>query len=173
MTQPVIVRDTKDCLPKQSAIAWVQLVDRSPTTTFVRPAHRYLYPYTHPQTGFHIGIRLDRVVFQIETLSGQINVLSYKIDGAVTQIKEHGQQTISSISNNFNKDTIENVNRMLRIIKEKTHDWPVTALIVVGVTAFVLILVTFLFLITKGGEKIVEKKYKKKALIADHDIENL
>ncbi|KAK6754036.1 hypothetical protein RB195_013187 [Necator americanus] len=120
-----------------------------------------------------INASIDRVVFQIETLSGQINVLSYKIDGAVTQIKEHGQQTISSISNNFNKDTIENVNRMLRIIKEKTHDWPVTALIVVGVTAFVLILVTFLFLITKGGEKIVEKKYKKKALIADHDIENL
>ncbi|RCN32596.1 hypothetical protein ANCCAN_21596 [Ancylostoma caninum] len=59
------------------------------------------------------------------------------------------------------------------IIQEKTHDWPVTALIVVGITALVLILITFLFLMAKGGEKIVEKKYKKKALMQDHDIENL
>ncbi|EYC05009.1 hypothetical protein Y032_0084g1725 [Ancylostoma ceylanicum] len=116
---------------------------------------------------------IDRVVFQIEVLSGQINVLSYKIDDAVAELKERGQQTVSSITNNFNNDAIENVKRMLHIIQAKTHDWPVTALIVVGITALVLILITFLFLIAKGGEKIVEKKYKKKALIQDHDIENL
>ncbi|VDM72081.1 unnamed protein product [Strongylus vulgaris] len=112
---------------------------------------------------------IDRVVFQIELLSGQINVLTYQVDDAVAQIAERGQETIASISNNFNTDTIQNVKRML----EKTHDWPLTALIIMGITALILVLITLLFLMAKGGEKIVEKKYKKKALIEDHDIENL
>ncbi|KAK6010677.1 hypothetical protein OSTOST_24269 [Ostertagia ostertagi] len=56
---------------------------------------------------------IDRVVFQIERLSGQINVLSYQIDGAVATIGERGAETVASISNNFDRDTIENVKRML------------------------------------------------------------
>ncbi|XGW03074.1 hypothetical protein V3C99_014796 [Haemonchus contortus] len=116
---------------------------------------------------------IDRVVFQIERLSGQINVLSYQIDGAVATVKERGAETVASISNNFNTDTIENVKRMLNIISEKTHNWPLTALIVVGITALILIVITLLFLMAKGGEKIVERRYNQKILIQDHDIENL
>ncbi|VDK73969.1 unnamed protein product [Cylicostephanus goldi] len=56
---------------------------------------------------------IDRVVFQIELLSGQINVLTYEVDGAVAEIAKRGEETISSISNNFNTDTIKNVERML------------------------------------------------------------
>uniref|UniRef100_A0A7I4YTV8 t-SNARE coiled-coil homology domain-containing protein n=1 Tax=Haemonchus contortus TaxID=6289 RepID=A0A7I4YTV8_HAECO len=116
---------------------------------------------------------IDRVVFQIERLSGQINVLSYQIDGAVATVKERGAETVASISNNWNTDTIENVKRMLEIISEKTHNWPLTALIVVGITALILIVITLLFLMAKGGEKIVERRYSQKILIQDHDIESL
>lgn len=116
---------------------------------------------------------IDRVVFQIEMLSGQINVLTYQIDGAVAAIKERGEETVASISNNFNNDTIANVKRMLNIISEKTHNWPLTALIVAAITALILIVITFLFLMAKGGQTIVERQQKKKILVQDHDIESL
>ncbi|WKY11368.1 hypothetical protein Q1695_003156 [Nippostrongylus brasiliensis] len=116
---------------------------------------------------------IDRVVFQIEMLSGQINVLTYQIDGAVAAIKERGEETVASISSNFNNDTIENVKRMLHIVSEKTHDWPVTALIVVAITALVLIAITFMFLMAKGGERLVERRFGKRVPLEDHAIENL
>ncbi|KAK5967292.1 hypothetical protein GCK32_004409 [Trichostrongylus colubriformis] len=72
-------------------------------------------------------------------------------------------------SRNWKKEMFEEKH----IISEKTHEWPVTALIVVGITALILIVITFLFLMAKGGEKIVERRYNQKIPIQDHDIESL
>ncbi|KAJ1349364.1 hypothetical protein KIN20_004919 [Parelaphostrongylus tenuis] len=116
---------------------------------------------------------IDRVVFQVEMLSNQINVLTYNIEDAVATVKERGKQTVASLNHNLNNGTIENFERMLRIVSMKTHDWPLTALLIVGITALILVLVSFLFLLAKGGEKIAERSYKRKVLVEDHDIECL
>uniref|UniRef100_A0A0K0DDA6 Dynein light chain n=1 Tax=Angiostrongylus cantonensis TaxID=6313 RepID=A0A0K0DDA6_ANGCA len=59
---------------------------------------------------------IDRVVFQVEMLSSQINVLTYKVDDAVAVVKERAQQTIASLTHSFNNGTIENVKRMLALM---------------------------------------------------------
>uniref|UniRef100_A0A1I7XFI0 V-SNARE coiled-coil homology domain-containing protein n=1 Tax=Heterorhabditis bacteriophora TaxID=37862 RepID=A0A1I7XFI0_HETBA len=87
---------------------------------------------------------LDKVVFQIERLSGQINIVSIRIDEAIQEMSARGQQTVSSLTNNFNKDTVEHVKRML-----------------------------FLFFLAKGGEEIAQKKYRKRIRLSKHDIERL
>lgn len=98
---------------------------------------------------------------------------SIQVDDAVAVVKERAQQTVASLTHSFNNGTIESVKRMLQIVSAKTHDWPFTALIVVGITALILILVSFLFLLAKGGEKIAERSYKRKVPVEEHDIECL
>ncbi|KJH45232.1 hypothetical protein DICVIV_08727 [Dictyocaulus viviparus] len=124
-------------------------------------------------TSLSSNASIDQVVFQVEMLSGQINMLAHKIDEAVATVKERGQITATSLTSSFNNNTINNVKRMLKIVSAKTYDWPFGTFIAVGIAALVLILVSLLFLLAKGSKRIAEYSYKKKVFMDDHDIEGL
>ncbi|PAV76265.1 hypothetical protein WR25_02184 [Diploscapter pachys] len=116
---------------------------------------------------------IDRVIFQIEYLSGQINVVSGKISNAAQVIGERGAETVRKIGEDFNNNTIQNVDRMLDIVRQKTHDWPIVPLIVVAITGLVLIAIGSLFLSSKAYLKYTEYKTHKQIELAAEDIENL
>ncbi|CAD6198796.1 unnamed protein product [Caenorhabditis auriculariae] len=115
---------------------------------------------------------IDRVIFQIQRLSGQINDLGGNGKVMVNKIEDRGEMTWNVMSTAFQNGTVQNVERILEIARQKTHDWPLVPLIVLAICGAVLVVITLVFLCAKLGERITEYRYQKR-LSADSDIENI
>ncbi|CAI2354774.1 unnamed protein product [Caenorhabditis sp. 36 PRJEB53466] len=115
---------------------------------------------------------IDFVVTQVEKLANQINTLTADGETAGLQIADRGVQTFNRMKDAFNNGTIPNVDRIVDIVKQKTHDWPVTELIVMVIVGLVLVVITLIFLFLLFGERVTEYRFRKK-LSAESDIENI
>ncbi|CAI4223015.1 unnamed protein product [Auanema sp. JU1783] len=111
-----------------------------------------------------VNTTIDKVVFQIEHLSGQINELTSHLDVAAGEVSTRGKQTFQSIKLNFNNDTVVNFNYMVDVISDKTRNWPLTELIIVAIVALIFLITGICYLAARTGEKVVARKYQKQLI---------
>ncbi|CAB3396501.1 unnamed protein product [Caenorhabditis bovis] len=115
---------------------------------------------------------IDYVVNQIEMFAGQINTLQNDGEAAGLQIADRAVQTYHRMSDAFQNETIQNVDRLVEIVNEKTHNWPVTELIVLVIVGVILVIITLIFLFMRFGQSVVEYRFGKK-VSNETDIENI
>uniref|UniRef100_A0A8R1DPH5 Uncharacterized protein n=1 Tax=Caenorhabditis japonica TaxID=281687 RepID=A0A8R1DPH5_CAEJA len=115
---------------------------------------------------------IDFVVTQVEKLANQINTLAADGESAGLEIADRGVVTYNRMTDAFNNETIQNVDRIVEIFNEKTLNWPLTELIIMVIVGLILVIITLIFLFMVFGERVTAYRYRKK-LSADSDIENI
>lgn len=104
---------------------------------------------------------IDRVVFQIERLSGQINdlVLSAKehVDGMIS----HGEHALADVTKYFS-NTKEGVEKMVDVLNSKTNGFPVDALYTALIMTLIVLVALLLYLLSSGSYGITNRYYRTK-----------
>ncbi|KHN88104.1 hypothetical protein Tcan_08639 [Toxocara canis] len=104
---------------------------------------------------------VDRVVFQVERVSGLINDLVITAKQRVDGIAARGQDSLTGFATHFAAGKQE-VDYVLGLLEQKTKDFPLVAFYVLLIITLIIVLALLLYLLTTGGERVASRYYYMK-----------
>uniref|UniRef100_A0A0M3HUQ9 Transmembrane protein n=1 Tax=Ascaris lumbricoides TaxID=6252 RepID=A0A0M3HUQ9_ASCLU len=104
---------------------------------------------------------VDRVVSQVEQVSGLINDLVISAKQRVDGVAARGQESLAGFAKQFAIGK-EEVDHMLSIVEVKTKDFPLVAFYVLLIMMLIIVLTSLLYLLTTGSARVANRYYRMK-----------
>uniref|UniRef100_A0A0N5AIB8 t-SNARE coiled-coil homology domain-containing protein n=1 Tax=Syphacia muris TaxID=451379 RepID=A0A0N5AIB8_9BILA len=133
------------------------------TLTTEKPSTSTLDPYGSNHS-------VDRVVSQIERISGRINDLVLNSKKQIDGMIEHGADTLSQFSKHFEVGK-EGIEELSTALDKKFGGFPINALLVLLITSLIVLIMFLIYMMTAGSEQLssgyrklmLKRKLKKQA----------